>query len=202
MRRSYRTPEQRQRDARGSDREQDAGAILPFRRVGLGSAAHVDELEFDQFSDAVGFERDLPLSFRWRAEGNSIACLGLPAARNDHYEIARNAVLTEAMLADEIHRWVSFSRRKAFYVGRHRYHGAAFKYYTVLAAVADAVKASLLEEERALPGSRGRQSRFHATPLLSERLKEAARSHLAKGLRRQANRLCRDRAHARHARRG
>jgi hypothetical protein len=74
------------------------------------------------------------------------------------------------MLADERDLWVSFSRRPAFYIGRHRYHGDTFRYDLVLSAVADGVNAGLLEEERALPGSRGFQSRFRATPALRERL--------------------------------
>jgi hypothetical protein len=109
----------------------------------------------------------MPLCFRWRVDRSAIVGLGLRSAHNDRYEDARTAVLTEAALANEVDRWVSFSRRKAFYAGRRRYHGTSFTYRTVLAAVADGVRAGLLEEERALPGSRGRQSRFRATPILA-----------------------------------
>ena len=76
------------------------------------------------------------------------------------------------MLADQRNSWISFSRRPSFYVGRNRYHGDTFRYDLVLKAVADGAAAGLLEEDRALPGSRGFQSRFRATPLLCEQLKE------------------------------
>lgn len=128
--------------------------------------------ETDPFAGPIGLERDLPLTFHWRTHSSAIAALGLPPARSPRHEDARNAVLTEGTLADEVDLWVSFSRRKAFYVGRHRYQGTSFTYRTVLTAVADGVRAGLLEEQRSLPGLRGRQSRFRATPLLSERLKD------------------------------
>ena len=101
-----------------------------------------------------------------------IAGLGLPPARSPRHEDARDAVFSEAKLADERNLWVSFSRRPAFYIGRHRYHGDTFRYELVLSAVADGVNAGLLEEDRALPGSRGFQSRFRATPALRDRLRE------------------------------
>jgi len=133
---------------------------------------HDDKSEFDLFSGPIGFERDMPLCFCWRADRSAIVGLGLRSTRNDLYEDARTAVLTEAVLANEMDRWVSFSRRKAFYAGRRRYHGTSFRYRTVLGAVADGVRAGLLEEERALPGSRGRQSRFRATPILANHIKD------------------------------
>jgi hypothetical protein len=128
--------------------------------------------ELDPFSDPYGLERDLPLTFHWRIRSNAMAALDLPPARSPRHDDARNAVLSEAVLADETNRWVSFSRRKDFYTGRRRYNGASFTYRTVLAAVEDGVGAGLILEDRALPGSRGRQSRLHARPHLSERLKE------------------------------
>jgi hypothetical protein len=131
-----------------------------------------DEMEAELCFGPMGLDRDWPLDFRWRTEPRFLTGLGLPSARNDRYEDARNAVLTAATLAGEVDRCVSFSRRKEFYAARRRYHGTSFTYHTVLAAVADGVRAGLLEEERALPGLRGRQSRFRATPLLSRRLKD------------------------------
>jgi hypothetical protein len=126
----------------------------------------------EPFVPAFGLSRDLPLSFHTRTEPRAIAALGLPPARSPRHEDARNAVFTEAMLAHERDSWVSFSRRPAFYVGRDRYQGDTFRYDLILGAVADGVAAGLLEEDRALPGSRGRQSRFRATVLLCEQLKE------------------------------
>ena len=122
----------------------------------------------DPFSGPFTSKRDLPLTFRSRTDASAIAALGLPPTTSARHADARNAVLTEARLAGDLSRWVSFSRRRAAYVGRHRYHGDSFRFDAILSAVADGVNAGLLEEERASPGTRGRQSRFRATPLLRQ----------------------------------
>jgi hypothetical protein len=138
-----------------------------------------EELEHDATCGSLEPQRDLPLTFRWRTDPRAIASLGLAPARTSRHEDARNAVLTEAELAYERNSWVSFSRRPAWYVGRHRYYGDSYGYEPVLSAVADGVNAGLLEERRASPRTRGRQSRFHATPLLHTLLSGAPiRSHL------------------------
>ena len=130
------------------------------------------ELDFDAVSGPLEAQRDLPLTFRWRTDREAIAALGLAPARTSRHEDARNAVLTEAKLAYERNSWVSFSRRPAWYVGRDRYYGDLCRYDPVLSAVADGVQAGMLQEERASPGSRGRQSRLRATPLLHELLNQ------------------------------
>ena len=81
------------------------------------------ELDFDAVSGPLEAQRDLPLTFRWRTDRESIDALGLAPARTSRHEDARNAVLTEAKLAYERNSWVSFSRRPAWYVGRDRYYG-------------------------------------------------------------------------------
>jgi hypothetical protein len=96
--------------------------------------------------------------------------LSLPPARSALHADALNAVLTEANLAADLNRWVSYSRRRAAYVGRQRYHGDSFRFGPILSAVAEGVNAGLLEEERASPRTRGRQSRLRATPQLRELL--------------------------------
>jgi hypothetical protein len=121
---------------------------------------------------ALEIGRDLPLTFQYRTERIVIAALGLPDARSPREEDARNAVLTEAKLAYERNKWVSFSRRPASYTNRNRYCGDSFRHGPVLSAVADGADAGWLEEDRARPGSRGRQSRFRATTALYERLRE------------------------------
>ena len=137
------------------------------------------ELDFDAVSGPLEAQRDLPLTFRWRTDRESIAALGLAPARTSRHEDARNAVLTEAKLAYERNSWVSFSRRPVWYVDRDRYYGGSYRYDPILSAVADGVGAKLLEEDRASPRTRGRQSRFRATPLLHALLSATAvRAHL------------------------
>ena len=138
------------------------------------SSKSVAMMTSDQFELPDGahlHERDVPLTFWWLTPQDAIDSLGLPQARNSRHQFAQNAIASEAARAAEIGHAVSYSRRRAFYVGRRRYFGNAFSYTNVLAAVADGVAADLLTEERALPGSRGIQSRFRATPLLSRSLK-------------------------------
>jgi hypothetical protein len=137
------------------------------------------ELDSDAVFGPLEAQRDLPLTFRWRTDPKSIAAVGLTPARNSRHEDARNAVLTEAKLAYERNCWVSFSRRPAWYVDRDRYYGDSYRYDAILSAVADGVGAELLEEDRASPRTRGRQSRFRATPLLYTLLSGAGiRAHL------------------------
>jgi hypothetical protein len=121
---------------------------------------------------ALEIGRDLPLTFQYRTERSAIAALGLPGARSPREEDALNAVLTEAKLAYERNKWISFSRRPASYTKRQRYFGDSFRHGPVLSAVGDGADAGLLEEDRVRPGSRGRQSRFRATTALYERLRE------------------------------
>ena len=124
------------------------------------------------YSDVIAGERDVPLSFRWRSDATAIAHLGLAPAQNTRYADTRNALLSEVALAAEMNRSVSYSRRKNYYTHRSRYHGSSVSYRTVLAAVSDALRAGLLTEDRARPGSRGCQSRLHATTALRDTLRE------------------------------
>ena len=142
----------------------------PSKQEGLMTIVRNEEPE-SELGYGPGLERDWPLAFRWRTEESAVADV-FPSTGRQVRQDARNAVLTEALLADESNHWVSFSRRKSFYTGRRRYNGTSFTYRSVLAAVADGVEAGLIVEDRALPGSRGRQSRLHATPLLSGWLKD------------------------------
>jgi hypothetical protein len=125
-----------------------------------------DDEELDVFAELLRPDRDLPLTFQYRTEPSAITALDLPPARSPREEDARNATLTEARLAYERAKWVSFSRRPASYTKRQRYCGDSFRHGPVLSAVADGVDAGLLEEDRVGPGSRGRQSRFRATTAL------------------------------------
>jgi hypothetical protein len=121
---------------------------------------------FEYSFAALATDRDAPLTFAWRTAQSEMAALELRPAHNWRYEDARNAVASEAVFAASRGRAVSYSRRKAHYVGRQRYFGPSYAYRTVLAAVSDGVAAGLLEEQRARPGSRDRQSCFRATSRL------------------------------------
>ncbi|MCJ2018957.1 hypothetical protein MKK84_16155 [Methylobacterium sp. E-065] len=112
-------------------------------------------------------ERDRPLTFNWHPRtdellGSSVLIPTLSAAG----EIARQRIIAEAVLAHEEGRYVSYSRRKTFYTGRRRYNGVAFTYTNVILVVEDLLRQGLIEEERALPGQLGWQSRFRASPKL------------------------------------
>jgi hypothetical protein len=129
---------------------------------------------FEYSFAAFATDRDAPLTFAWRTAQSEMAALELRLAQNWRYEDARNAVLTEAVLASPHGRAVSYSRRKAHYVDRQRYYGPSYAYRTVLPAVSDGVAAGFLEEQRARPGSRDRQSCFRATSRLCRLLKTSA----------------------------
>ena len=119
--------------------------------------------ELDPYAGPFRTERDLALSFQWRSDPGVIAALDLPPARNPRHEDARNAVLTEAKLAAERGRWISYSRRPAFYVGRSFYHGNSFRYAMVPGAVSDGVRANLLEEGK--PGAAPADASRGSAPL-------------------------------------
>jgi hypothetical protein len=126
---------------------------------------------FEHSLAAIATDNDAPLTFTWRTAQSEMAALELRPMQNWRYEDARNAVFSEAVLAASHGRAVSYSRRKAHYVGRQRYYGPSYSYRTVLPAVSDGVAAGLLEEQRSRPGSRDRQSCFRATSPLCRLLK-------------------------------
>src|SRR5918994_6041174 len=118
--------------------------------------------------------RDLPLGFHWSTiDYDRIHALGVPHHGDRHRNRARNSLLTEAVLAHEAGRWVSYSRRKEHYVGLWRYHGAAYSYANVVSSVDEGERLGLLEIWRSSPHHRGTQSKFRATPRLIEGLAEA-----------------------------
>jgi hypothetical protein len=119
-------------------------------------------------------ERDRPLTFHWRTrDADLIQALGVSHSANKDFNSARNSILIEAALTSNEDRWVSYSRRKAFYAGLRRYHGTAYTFTTVLLAVEELCRHGLLKEQRSSPGQRGHQSCFRATPKLVEGLAEA-----------------------------
>jgi len=55
---------------------------------------------FEYSFAALGTDRDAPLTFAWRTAQSEMAALGLRPAHNWRHEDARNAVFSEAVLAD------------------------------------------------------------------------------------------------------
>ena len=137
----------------------------------------VQDDDFQPEFGSFGTGRDVPITFQFRTDADVMAHLALPPAADRRYADARNAVLTEAKLAADIGRGLSYSRRRDFYTRARRYYGDTISYRTVLAAVDDGVDAGLLAERRARPGAHRRphrrQSCIQATPLLCSLLDQA-----------------------------
>jgi hypothetical protein len=113
--------------------------------------------------------RDRPLGFHWSVDRDVISSLNLGPAPNKQCRAALNSTLTEAVLAAQEGRRVSYSRNRNFYIGQQRYRGTAYTYRTVLWAVAEGCRAGLLTDWRQQPGTdRKWQSTFAATPALLE----------------------------------
>jgi hypothetical protein len=132
------------------------------------------ENDFEHDFGSFGTGRDIPITFRFRSDADAMARLALPPAADRRYADARNAVLTEAKLAADVGRDVSYSRRRGFYTRARRYYGDTISYRTVLAAVNDGLDGGLLVEQRARPGAHRRRSRrqssIRAAPLLCQLL--------------------------------
>ena len=114
----------------------------------------------------VGTILDRPLKFEWSVSADVLARAGWQGGRPQPVIAALAAVLGEAALAAAEERWVSYSRRRAFYVGQQRYRGRVFTCALVTRGVQEAGERGWIDEERASPGQRGWQSRFRARPAL------------------------------------
>jgi hypothetical protein len=98
---------------------------------------------------------------------------------------ARNFILTEAMIAHEIGRSVSYSRRTNFYTGLVGYYSPHYTYANVRPVIEELRGLGLIEELRARPGDHVRtelQSRYWATPELIARWKARAADFTLYGL--------------------
>ncbi len=153
-----------------------------------------------RLEDAIGFEdthnidnvesldkpeRDHFLSFSWKVEEDFIQAIGVPLQKKKGRNAAFNSILTEAVIANEIGRAVSYSRRKAFYASVGGYYAPNYTYSTILPAIEELQALGLIEEDRALPGDHirtERQSRYSATPELLERWRAGAASFNLYGL--------------------
>jgi len=125
--------------------------------------------------------RDRALDFHWRVPDGILSAAGIPDTPDRRYDQARRSVLAALCIAadeecNDDQRWVSYSRRKAFYAGQARYQGVAYSYERVLRAVDELGALGLLEEDRASPGDHlttKRQSRIRAKPDLIHAYRDA-----------------------------
>src|SRR5262249_50507507 len=102
--------------------------------------------------------RDRPLTMNWMPlDPDAYAQLGLPQLTRNATK-ARDQIITEALVAGP-NRYISYSRRKEFYVQRQRYYRVTYSYRSIIPAVDQLAAAGLLDHERRPPGSRGYQSR-------------------------------------------
>jgi hypothetical protein len=81
---------------------------------------------------------------------------------------ARTQIIAEALVAGE--RFISYSRRPAFYTESQRYFRPTYSYRSVIPAVDQLATEGLIEHEKVPPGHRGFQSRFRAAPDLLKEL--------------------------------
>ena len=116
--------------------------------------------------------RDRPLTFQWRSPLRLVGALGLPAPRSGACEIARCAILADALLGALNGQGVSYSRRKVVYANGKRYRARAHTYATVLRSVDELVQEGWLYGHRVPPNNRGWQSSFCASPELIELAEE------------------------------
>ena len=90
--------------------------------------------------------------------------------------LGRAQILTEAFVVGRADPdgWISYSRRYEFYAARRsRYWPTTYTFDTIVPAVDQLAAAGLLDHEKMPSGSRGRQSRFRASPELHKRLSDA-----------------------------
>jgi len=115
--------------------------------------------------------RDRPLTMNWMPlDPDAYAQLGLPQLTRNATK-ARDQIITEALVAGP-NRYISYSRRKEFYVQRQRYYRVTYSYRSIIPAVDQLAAAGLLDHEKRPPGSRGYQSRFRASDVLLKELEQ------------------------------
>jgi excisionase family DNA binding protein len=130
-------------------------------------------------------ERDHFLSSSWTVEEDLIRAIGVPLDKNKGRNSARNFILTEAMIAHEIGRSVSYSRRTNFYTTLGAYSSPHYTYANVRPVIEELRGLGLIEELRARPGDHIRtelQSRYWATPELVARWQAKAAAFTLYGL--------------------
>jgi hypothetical protein len=106
--------------------------------------------------------RDKPLTMNWAPlERDAYNCLGLRDLSGLAMK-ARTQIITEALVAGD--RFVSYSRRAAFYTENQRYYRPTYSFRAIVPAIDQLAAAELIEHAKMPPGHRGFQSRFRAAP--------------------------------------
>jgi hypothetical protein len=134
----------------------------------------------------AGRERDYPLSLHWDIDIEFFRSIGIPQIRDRNLERALCSIFTEAVLAYEVGRSVSYSRSHDDYSGMGRYHGwGPYTYKNVKAGVAIGVEHGFLTTWTAPRGTYGKRrlrSTFTATSKLIAALSASWIRHELKGL--------------------
>jgi hypothetical protein len=121
----------------------------------------------------IEHNRDRALTLNWRPnEPGAYERLGLPDLDSENAMRAREQIIAEALAAGP--RWISYSRRRAFYATHKRYWRSTYAYRAILPAVDQLAAEGLLIHNRMPSGHRGYQSRFRASSALVSELKDAA----------------------------
>jgi DNA-binding XRE family transcriptional regulator len=114
-------------------------------------------------------QADYPLGFHWRPINEAaFDALGLPSPATRDEAATRLAVLTESFVVGRAwpDRFISYSRRQAFYAEPTRYRRTSYSYLTVVRTIDLLDRHGLIEHDRAHPGRLGWQSRFRPTRAL------------------------------------
>jgi hypothetical protein len=108
--------------------------------------------------------RDTPLSLKWRAD-ESLLDLPELKPRSELEAAAILGILGCCRIAQDVGRYVSYSRSRAWYLGRQRYLGAAGTYGIIIPATSRLVAAGLTGTWIAPQGTRGHlRSQLWLTP--------------------------------------
>jgi hypothetical protein len=140
------------------------------------SVRAVGQIARETMSDRFDVTRDHPLSCNWRPiDPDAFQILGLPPAKSRTAGAARAQIIAEALVVGRMDRnaWISYSRRRAFYVERARYWPRTYTYDNVVYAVDQLAAHGHLEHKKAAPGQRGWQSCFRASSALINELSHA-----------------------------
>ena len=137
------------------------------------SADIIEQIELAQAAadDIVIHGRDRPLDFHWWVPKAAVARTGWQVSGDRRYDDAARSMMAAVVLAGRAGEWVSYSRRREWYLTGRRYHGTAYSYDRIINIVDELLALGLIEEERARPGDHRRtqrQSRMRATEKLIE----------------------------------